>query len=52
VKEAGESEDALTKAEIDSELAQDVQTALRSGNYPMPAGHDEAELHHHEDELN
>lgn len=36
VKEAKTSEDALAKAEIDSELAFDVQQEIRAGRYKLP----------------
>lgn len=38
LNEEASTEDALAKAEIDSELARDVQEAIRSGKYEMPSG--------------
>lgn len=40
VMEAPSSEDALGNAEIDNELAFDIQKAIRSGNYKTPSGFD------------
>jgi hypothetical protein len=51
VKESKASEDALAKAEIDSELAFDVQKAIRSGKYKLnPDG--SFEIEPNEEELN
>ena len=38
LNEETSSEDALAKADIDSDLAADVQAAIRSGEYEMPTG--------------